>query len=462
MEFDILKSELQSVVDTGLKYGKSLDDSCEYEVFMYYRQFAEANIRQGIVTASDGAIAGNAVRVAKGKRVGFAASSGVSEESVKKSVSEAHSIAQLLKQDDERFPGFAEPATPGKDGIINKDILALGIDDLIEASGSLVKNAQTVGKDVKMLVQAGTEIEWGSYAVGNTHGVQEATLFADNNCVAYVQAIEGEERHSAYGFDVTRERPINIEGVGEKAAKDAIALLGSKKFEHTGKLTTIWNPIPMTSFLGASLAQAVQGKPVVEKRSPLVDMMGDEVGPEELSIYSNGQKPTGFGTFAIDAEGVPQKKNSIIERGVLKGFIFDSYWGNAFGVESTGNAARQGGRLPYEGTVSTSVKWLDVSPGKRSYEEIIASIDGPAIELVDIPIGIGHSNISTGEFSCVANSAYLVENGERKHSIKQVSFAGHFYKGLKNVVEIGSNVESLPFGMDVPTMVFDGFTITVG
>ncbi|MDF1540823.1 MAG: metallopeptidase TldD-related protein, partial [Candidatus Thorarchaeota archaeon] len=107
-----------------------------------------------------------------------------------------------------------------------------------------------------------------------------------------------------------------------------------------------------------------------------------------------------------------------------------------------------------------STKWLEVSPGTKSEEDLISSVDGRAILIHGFPIGIFHSSVATGEFSIGSSSAYLVENGEKKYPIEPVSIAGNFYEGFKNLIGIGSNVEPLPFGIAVPTLVFDGFSVT--
>ncbi|MFW9976244.1 MAG: metallopeptidase TldD-related protein, partial [Candidatus Thorarchaeota archaeon] len=131
--------------------------------------------------------------------------------------------------------------------------------------------------------------------------------------------------------------------------------------------------------------------------------------------------------------------------------------------DSTGNCARGGGPFggstPYESRPTASIKWLEVALGKKNEEDIISSIDGKAILIRDFPIGIFHSSVSTGDFSCVATSAFLVENGELKGSVEPVSVAGNYYEGLKNLREVANNSLVIPFGISVPTLVFDGFSI---
>ncbi|MFW9869377.1 MAG: TldD/PmbA family protein [Candidatus Thorarchaeota archaeon] len=464
MEFDNLKDELLSVTDTGLKYAKSLDNSVEFEIFVSYQNSVSASISQGIVTAKDGAAAGTAVRAAKGKRIGFAVASGVSPERIKLAAEEALSIINSVNVEDNRFKGFPDPKGKGREGAFTDEILSIGSDDLIKHCEEIIEEAKAVDERVKV-VSALASVDWSGYAVGSTRGILEATRSGDSGCQSSVYAIQGEERKGSFHFDVSRERLFNPEGVGRIAAENAITQLGAKKLDITAKLPTIWTPIPAALFILSSLGQSTLGRTVVDGISPLCDKIGDTIASKQLSIVDNGQSKIGLRTEAIDAEGQPQQKNTVIENGVLKNYLFDNYYGKAFGLESTGNCSRGGGifgddTTPFEEKPSVSTKWLEITPGSKTEEEIISSIDGKAILIREFPLGIFHSMVATGEFSCVAGTAFLVENGELKGPVEPVSIAGNYYEGFQNLREIGSNIEFLPFDIEIPTLIFDDFSVT--
>ncbi|TFG31229.1 TldD/PmbA family protein [Candidatus Thorarchaeota archaeon] len=462
MNYDDIKDELLSVTDSGLKYAKSLDTSTEFEIFLFFQNKIMTDIDQGIVSASDGAVAGTAVRATKDKRIGFAVASGVTSDRIRFAVKEALSIIQTVSVEDDRFQGFAEAKPPGKEGHYSDEILALGTDGLIKSCEYMIEEARAVDPRVKV-ISTSAEAVWGGYAVGNTKGILQATRSCGNSCSTNVYAIDGEERRGSFDFDVSRERLFNTEGIGKRAAEYAVSLLGAKKLDMTAKLPTIWTQIPAGLYILSSLAQSAVGRPVVDGVSPLCDKIGDSIAKKDLTIIDNGQNPSSLGTQSIDAEGLPQQVNPIIEKGVLKNFLFDSYFGRAFGLDSTGNCARGsgifGGSMPYENRPSASTKWLEVNVGKTNEEDIISSIEGKAIMIRDFPLGIFHSSVETGEFSCVAGSAYLVEDGEVKGPVQPVSIAGNYYEGLKNLTDIANNQLMIPYGISVPTLVFDGFSV---
>jgi PmbA protein len=276
-------------------------------------------------------------------------------------------------------------------------------------------------------------------------------------------AIKDDERRASYTYDVTRERVFDIDGIGEQAVQEATSLLGAKKLDVTAEMPTLWIPKAATSYVLASLAQSANGRAVVEGLSPIAKRLGDKIANPRFTVLDDGQNPASLGTQAVDHEGHPQGKTPIIQKGQLKSFLFDSYYSRAFKTDSTGNCSRGGGpfgaTLPFESSPGISSTSLEIVPGSKSEEELISSIDEKAVMIVDMPAGIFHSDVATGEFSAVATCVFLIENGEKRGAIQPVSVSGSFYKGFEQLREVGSDIERTPWGVTIPSLVFDGFTI---
>jgi PmbA protein len=421
VDYSDTKNELLSIADSGLKYATNIDPEAEFEILLYYRKFAEAKIIQGVIETKDGEMTGNAVRASKGNRVSFACGSGITQERLKSSITESLAIVDKVKVEDDKFEGFLDPTSPGHEGPFSDDILNLTIEDLLTACMSITNEAKETDSKIKY-VSSKDYACWGGYAIGNTRGVQNATRYGWNELEAYVLAIENEERRFGDIVDGARNEAFDFQGMGKEAAELAVSLLGAKKLGVTEKLPTIWTPRAAASYLYAGIGQAANGRWIVEQRSPLCDRLGDTIASDELTLVDDGQDAMGFGTYAIDSEGRAQQKNVLVENGVLKTFLFDSYYANAMGVESTGSCARGGsifgGPPPYEAPPKISIKWLKVPRGNKNLEDLIASINGKGILIMDYPIGIYHSQVSTGDFSVVANSVFLIENGEIKHPLQ--------------------------------------------
>ena len=462
MEYENLKDELLSALDNGLKYAKKVDKKAEFELYLFYRNQAKVDIKQGAVEATDGVVNGSAVRVAKQKRVSFASSSGISIDRIKQSINEVVASLRLGSFTDARFKGFCEPKKPGKEGKFTRKILDLSKEDLIQYASSLIKAGRDFDKRIHA-AESNCSVEWGGFAVGNTRGLQRASRSASNGCSVSCMAKKNEERRVAYEYDITRERLMKTEDLGKIAAQKAIDLLDAQKLGKTTVLPTIWEPIAAAAYIYASLGQSTSGRAVVEGLSPLADKIGKKIGTTDLTIIDDGQNPSSINTEAVDAEGHPQQRNVIIDKGNLCHFIFDTYYARIQGAESTGNCSRGGGAfgssVPYEASPSISPKSLEVLSGKKAIDELISSVDGQAILIVDMPIGIFHSSTSTGEFSAVAQSAFLIQNGEKKFPLQPVSVSGNFYKGLKQPVEVGNDLRKTPLPVETPSIIFNGFSI---
>jgi PmbA protein len=462
MEYDQIKDALLAEVDSGLKFATSLDKTAEFEIYLYYRSESTVEIRQGVVEATDGIVAGTAVRAARDQKLSFASSSGIASEYIKRALQDAVSSLKTTSEKDTRFQGFCEPKSPGKEGKFAPEILELTTDDLVGFSLQLIGDMTKANG--RILAAVGCERTWGGFAIGNSLGLQQASTSAHNACSAYAMAIDGEERRTGTEELVTREKALDVTGIGEKAAEKALNLLGAKKLGQTTTLPTLWVPWAASSYILSSLQQATKGSTIVEGLSPLGEKIDEKIAHSDFSLVDDGQTPSGIETDSIDAEGHPQGRTVIIENGKLKNFIFDSYYGRIAGKASTGNCARSGGpfgsRLPYEAAPSINSKNLEVAAGKQSEEELIASIDDQGLLITDIPIGIFHSSVSTGEFSAVANSVFLIEDGEKKRPLEPVSIAGNFYKGLEQLLGVGNNVEITSLFVTTPSLLIDGISVT--
>ena len=467
MEFDNLKSNLQAIVDSALKYAKSLDSQAEFDIYLHYQSKSNVDIDQGVVNSSDGVVAGNAIRVLTGsrkeKKISFTSSSGIDLDRVKVNTKEAISLNNAINVTDPRFQSFPDPQTGGKEGQFSDEILSTATADLVPAALSLMEEAKIDARIKTISVRQ--EISYGGFAVGNTNGINTASRMTVGSSNIYCQAVDGEDRKDSYEFEISRKKIPNMEGKGIKASNKALKLLGGKMFKESILVPTIWDNMASACFIRAGIGSGINGGPVVEVRSPLRDKIGEEIVNPSFSLYDDGQKPTAIFTHACDAEGVPQRRTPVVENGVLKSFIFNHYYAQIFGTESTGNCTRGGGvfpqSLPYESIPAIVGTNYVVKPGLKSQEELLSDIDGKAVLIHDMPLGIFHSSVATGEFSAVANAAFLIENGEIITPLKSASVAGSFYKGLKNIRTIGSNSEVTYLGVETPWLVIDGFSLVI-
>lgn len=195
-----------------------------------------------------------------------------------------------------------------------------------------------------------------------------------------------------------------------------------------GKMPVLFAPNG-TLALGLPLSLGLNGKEVLKGTSPMKGRIGEKLFDEKISLLDDGTIDGKFASAAYDDEGVPHRRNLLVEKGVLKGFVYDLKTAAKSGMSSTGNAARSLFNPP-----DPSLTNFIIQPGETSLKDILAEIDQGV--LVEDLLGLGQGNIISGAFSNPLALAFKIEKGEIVGRVKDLSIAGNIYDLLKNVAAI--------------------------
>ncbi|OGI20614.1 MAG: hypothetical protein A3B68_08655 [Candidatus Melainabacteria bacterium RIFCSPHIGHO2_02_FULL_34_12] len=201
------------------------------------------------------------------------------------------------------------------------------------------------------------------------------------------------------------------------------------------------------------IESALNGKMVNERSSPWHDKLGKKVLSEKITL----KQDPGFGFMArgYDDEGNEIKKMNLVTNGILENFYFDLITaGRGMPRHApTGNGFKPSLALPPE----PSLLNLILSPGKKSLDEIIKSIDYGL--MVDQTMGGLSTNIS-GNMSLNIDMGFLIEKGEIKGRVKDTMISGNIYNALNNVIDLSNESKCYWSQIYNPDMLLDGFTIT--
>lgn len=205
-----------------------------------------------------------------------------------------------------------------------------------------------------------------------------------------------------------------VEEIASKAARKALELIDPIMIP-TQRAAVIFDSNVAFSLLGGIIS-AINGDRVLQGASFLMNSLDQAFASPLLTIIDDGLMPKGTGSAPFDGEGVATQKRVLVDKGVLKGFLHNSYTAKRAGVVSTGNASRRGfTSLPGIGTHN-----LYVEAGQYTPEEIIrATRRGLLVKEVT---GYGINPVN-GNFSGGASGLWI-ENGEIKHPVKGVTIAG--------------------------------------
>ncbi len=186
-------------------------------------------------------------------------------------------------------------------------------------------------------------------------------------------------------------------------------------FSPTGSLA-LWLP----------LLEGLNGLNVYKGTSPMAGKVGQRLFDPKLTVMDDATLDGGFASAPYDDEGVPHRCNSLVDGGVLRGFLYDLKTAAQAGVESTGNGVRELFKPP-----SIAPTNLVVAPGDHPLQDIISGIDEGL--LVEDVLALGMGNILSGAFSNPLSLAFKIEKGEIVGRVKDVSIAGNIYDLLQNV-----------------------------
>ena len=239
-----------------------------------------------------------------------------------------------------------------------------------------------------------------------------------------------------FSYDIRRDLDVDLEMTVSKIA-NLIRLCKNVVKGKTGKHTVVFHPQAYAQLLNYTLMEGVKGDNVARGKSKIADKIGDTIASKQFSLLDDGLYAGGANTSIADHEGVPRQRTPIVEKGVLKTFLWDTYWANKMGVKSTGNAKRN----MRQGLVEIGFTNLVIEPGTREIDDIISEIDhGYYIQSVQ---GAHSANPESGDFSVVGNPAILIEKGKMVGAINGLMVSGNAFDMLKNIVEVAKTPHAL-------------------
>lgn len=237
------------------------------------------------------------------------------------------------------------------------------------------------------------------------------------------------------------------EAVGREAARRTLLRLGARKISST-KVPIVFDPM-MAGTLLDTILDATNGDAIYRQSSFLEGQLGEKVADSSVTITDDGTMPGGFGSSPFDGEGVPTRRTLVIEKGVLKSYLLNSYTARKLDLKTTGNAARGLAGNPGIGTWNSFLE-----PGTRTPREIIAGVKS-GFYVTDL-LGFG-VNLVTGDYSRGAGGLWI-ENGELAYPVEEVTVAGNLKDMLNNIAEIGSDLE-FRGSTASPTLRIEGMTV---
>jgi len=442
----IEKEKAFEILDKGLK--SSSADQTELVLLdedFAFTHFAENSISHNI-SRSDHTIMARAIL---GRKIGVAVTNRIDDESVAGVVRTAAEIATHQKEDPDFVSLPSSAPAPEVKGFYPETAEYSPGDRARD-----IERAVRLCKAQKMSGSGAWQMENGMTAVANSLGARQ---YFQGTTAHLTMTINAGDSASGWAQGYDRDvRKIDAERIARLATLKAAISKNSVELPP-GNYTVILEDAAVASLLLFLGFIGFGAKTFVQGRSFMARSLGQKITSDRITIVEDPFHPV-MNAMPFDYEGVPKKRVPLIENGIAKGVVYNSYYANQAGVESTGHA------LPPNNTFGPYPKNMVMSEGDSSLEQMIASTDRGI--LITRFWYINYMNpMLTQVTGTTRDGTFLIEDGKIKSPVKNMRIGQSILEAFSNVEMMTKDRKLCPqFGvvMYVPAMKITNFAFIGG
>jgi TldD protein len=443
---------------------RSIDSA---DIFFQFSHHESWSLEDGIVKDGGyGIDQGAGIRATSGEKTGFA----YSDEIVLPALAEASRAARAIARDG-RDGQVQAWHTPSSVQLYSPMDPLVGLDD-----SQKVALLERVDEEVRRQDPRVSQVMTGLSA---THDIvmiaaTDGTLNADVRPLVRLsvsviveengrreQGFAGGGGRFGYDWFLENDRALNF---GREAVRQALVNLEAVA-APAGSMTVVLGPGWPGVLLHEAIGHGLEGDFNRRGTSAFTGRIGEIVASPLCTVVDDGTLPGRRGSLHVDDEGTPTQSTTLIENGVLVGYMQDKLNAGLTGAQSTGNGRRESfAHLPLPRMTNTYML-----AGPHTHEEIISSVEHG---LYASNFAGGQVDITSGKFVFSASEAYLIENGKITQPVKGATLTGSGPEVLTRVSMVGDNLEldsgigvcgkdgqSVPVGVGQPTLRVDGLTV---
>ena len=250
---------------------------------------------------------------------------------------------------------------------------------------------------------------------------------------AHVESVaeQGAEGQTGYGFGFGRRfSELSADSIAAEAGRNAVRMLGARGLP-TGRYTAVLENGAAADLLDV-LVPSFLASQVAKGKSMLAGKEGQGIASGNVAISDDPLDGRASGAQAFDGEGSPCRRVDLVERGVLKGFLADSFWGRKLGTGTTASCRRPSPKSP----PAVGISNLFLAPGETTPEELLRHA-GTGILLTEF-LGIHTADPISGDFS-VGAAGIRFSGGEQKEPVRGFAVSGNILSLLRQVTGAGSD-----------------------
>ena len=361
-------------------------------------------------------------------------------------------LAKITSEDP--FGGIPEASQlgqlTGNLDLYHEDVYSLPGADRIDYARRTEKSALDFDPRIKNSEGGSFDAATGRKVLANSHGFvgEYRRSYCSTAAVPIAQSEDGAmQRDYWYSVSRTLKKLDAPEKVGRIAAERTLRRLGAKKVK-TAKVPIVFDPMVSTSIL-EHIFEGINGDSVYRGASFLAGKLGQKIAGDNVTVIDDGTIPGGFGTSPFDGEGIPTRRTVVVENGVLKSYLLNTYTAKKLGLQTTANASRG-----LAGTPGIGPGNYFLQPGTKTPKELIAGIKEGLYVTEFLGQGV---NLVTGDYSRGASGLWI-QNGELTYPVEEITVAGNLKDLFFNISEIANDLE-FRGSVAAPTFRIDGLTV---
>jgi len=414
----------------------------EAEVFIIRNHGTSLSIEKDrIKSITGGGETGIALRVLVNRRMGFAYCSSI--EGVKDALKQAVQVAALAPEKPFEFPAGQDFRTVPD--LLDRQVLELTPENAVEFASSMIEAAGEANPDISV---TGGGVGFGEEEVVlmNSAGLEVSEHLSEMNASVYT-VMKTDRPSSGFESEVSHLHFTDFEEIGQKAAELAVRGQNPVKIEG-GQMPVVLRPEALSGLLEFILVPALYGINAGKGESVYTDRLNEEIAHPDFSVVDDPTMPDGMNAMKMDDEGVPSRRVALIQKGVLKEYLYTIATGAEFGMPSTSSGLRAGrfsSSHSHTSPVSTSGRNIIIEGNTKEEERLISEID-KGLLIYDL-MGAHTSNPASGDFSVTCSILFRIEKGEITAPVSQAMLSGNFPEYLRDVSGIGNNYRRMPGGL---------------
>ncbi|MDD2439885.1 MAG: TldD/PmbA family protein [Methanosarcinaceae archaeon] len=401
----------------------------EAEIYYVSNHSTSVNFKKdALENAKDHKLEGIGIRASLNGAVGFASTNAPKE--LENTVKSAIASAKVRESDPDWKGLPSNQKYPKVAGIYDKRIEGMELEECIGYALELIEGTKEYPGVLP--TSGGFTRAKGKQLILNTNGIEVEEESTAISGFVDVITLEG-ETSTAYDYDISRKLELDFVNVGKKASELALKSRNGINVE-AGKTEVILHPFAFADLMEAAFAPSLDADNVQKGRSGLIGKIGEELAASELSIYDDGLLEGGIETSISDDEGIPSQRTTVLEKGVLKNYLYDNYTAGKAGVKSTGNASRGS----YTAPPAVGLRnFIIAYPQSDLLSETTSGV------FVNTLIGAHTANSLSGDFSVEARNAFTIKDGALEKPIKSLMLSGNAFEILKNISGAGRDVRKV-------------------